>query len=119
MTIDWLNPLAGCVVGALVGLTGVGGGSLMTPILVLMFGMAPAAAVGTDLWFAALTKMVGGAMHQRRGGVDWQIVRRLLAGSLPATGAALWWLHGSGGSQSHSGLLVTTLGFSYAFGRWI
>lgn len=54
------NVVAGFGVGLLVGLTGVGGGSLMTPILVLLFGVAPGAAVGTDLWFAAVTKMVGG-----------------------------------------------------------
>ena len=58
--MDGLNTLAGFGVGAIVGMTGVGGGALMTPILVLLFGVAPAAAVGTDLWFAALTKMVGG-----------------------------------------------------------
>ncbi|MBL8752130.1 MAG: sulfite exporter TauE/SafE family protein [Planctomycetes bacterium] len=110
VTIDWINPVAGFAVGALVGVTGVGGGSLMTPILVLLFGMAPAAAVGTDLWFAALTKVVGGAMHHRRGGVDWQVVRRLALGSLPAAAATLWWLQLSGGGQGRSGTLVATLG---------
>ena len=97
--MDGLNTLAGFGVGAVVGMTGVGGGALMTPILVLLFGIAPAAAVGTDLWFAALTKMVGGTVHQRHGGVDWQVFRRLALGSLPAAAVTLWWLHATGGSQ--------------------
>jgi uncharacterized membrane protein YfcA len=110
MTIEWIHPVAGFTVGMLVGLTGVGGGSLMTPILVLLVGTAPAVAVGTDLWFAASTKLVGGALHHRRGGVDWQVVRRLALGSLPAAGATLWWLHDAGAGERHSSSLVTALG---------
>jgi uncharacterized protein len=82
-----INPLystAGALVGILVGMTGVGGGSLMTPLLVLLFGFHPATAVGTDLLFAAMTKSVGSAVHGRRGTVDWAIVRRLGTGSVPA-----------------------------------
>ena len=108
--MDWLNALAGFGVGGLVGLTGVGGGSLMTPILVLLFGTAPAVAVGTDLWFAAITKIAGGAMHHRRGGVDWQVVRRLSLGSLPTAVATLVWLHVSGSGRVTSGGLMTALG---------
>ena len=108
--MDWLNALAGFGVGGLVGLTGVGGGSLMTPILVLLFGTAPAVAVGTDLWFAAITKMAGGAMHHRRGGVDWQVVRRLSLGSLPTAVATLLWLHFSGAGRVTHGWLMTSLG---------
>ncbi len=108
--MDWLNALAGFGVGGLVGLTGVGGGSLMTPILVLLFGTAPAVAVGTDLWFAAITKMAGGTMHHRRGGVDWQVVRRLSLGSLPAAVATLLWLHFSGAGRVTNGWLMTSLG---------
>jgi uncharacterized membrane protein YfcA len=93
-----------------VGMTGVGGGALMTPILVLLFGVAPAAAVGTDLWFAALTKMVGGTVHQHHGGVDWQVFRRLALGSLPAAAVTLWWLHGSGAAQVRGGFLLHALG---------
>jgi uncharacterized membrane protein YfcA len=81
---DFLHALAGLMVGFLVGLTGVGGGSLMTPILVLAFGVNPQAAVGTDLLYAAVTKMGGSAVHGWRQTVDWTIVRRLAAGSLPA-----------------------------------
>ena len=77
--------LSGLAVGLLVGLTGVGGGSLMTPLLVLVFGIHPATAVGTDLLYAAVTKSVGTAVHGFNGTVDWVLVRRLAGGSAPAT----------------------------------
>jgi uncharacterized protein len=108
--MDGLNTLAGFGVGAIVGMTGVGGGALMTPILVLLFGVAPAAAVGTDLWFAALTKIVGGTVHHRHGGVDWQVFRRLALGSLPAASLTLWWLQATGASQVKGGFLLHALG---------
>ena len=88
MMLAAINPLyslAGFSVGLLVGLTGVGGGSLMTPLLVLAFGFHPATAVGTDLLYAAATKTIGTAVHGRRGTVDWQVVGRLASGSVPAT----------------------------------
>jgi len=84
--------VAGAFVGFLVGLTGVGGGSLMAPILILFFGMNPAVAVGTDLWFAAITKAAGGTIHHKLGSADWQVVRRLCLGSLPAAVLTLLWL---------------------------
>ena len=96
MPFEWTTVVAGFGVGLLVGLTGVGGGALMTPIMVLIFGVAPATAVGTDLWFAAITKSVGGVVHGRHGSVDWQVVRRLSCGSLPATILTLLVLHYSG-----------------------
>jgi len=108
--MDLSNPVAGFGVGLLVGLTGVGGGALMTPILVLLFGVAPAAAVGTDLWFAACTKMAGGAMHHNKGSVDWEVMRRLCLGSLPSSVLTLSWLHLSGGSQVKGGLILQALG---------
>jgi uncharacterized membrane protein YfcA len=77
--------ISGLLVGALVGMTGVGGGSLMTPLLVLLFGFHPTTAVGTDLLFAAATKTVGTTIHSAGKTVDWQIVRRLATGSVPAT----------------------------------
>ncbi|MBV9971256.1 MAG: sulfite exporter TauE/SafE family protein [Xanthobacteraceae bacterium] len=82
--------VAGFIVGALVGLTGVGGGSLMTPILILLFGVAPATAVGTDLLFAAATKTVGSLVHGLNRTIAWRVVLRLAAGSLPATAFALF-----------------------------
>jgi len=83
-----INPLyavSGFFVGGLVGMSGVGGGSLMTPLLVLLFGIHPSTAVGTDLLYAAATKTVGTAVHGASGTVDWGIVARLAAGSAPAT----------------------------------
>ncbi|NBX36585.1 MAG: sulfite exporter TauE/SafE family protein [Planctomycetes bacterium] len=77
--------IAGAVTGLVVGLTGVGGGALMTPILLIVFGISPVTAVATDLWFAAITKIAAVFVHRRGGNVDWQIVRRLWAGSLPVS----------------------------------
>ncbi len=76
---------AGFIVGLLVGLTGVGGGSLMTPILLLFFHIKPAVAVGTDLLFASLTKSVGIFAHGKLGNIDWKIVKLLAIGSVPAS----------------------------------
>jgi uncharacterized membrane protein YfcA len=108
--MDWLNTVAGFAVGALVGMTGVGGGSLMTPVLMLFFGVAPVAAVGTDLWFAAVTKLAGGIVHHRRGSVDWQVFRRLCLGSLPASTLTLVWLHHAHVGPMQHGFIVTALG---------
>lgn len=83
--INLLFSLSGLLVGIIVGLTGVGGGSLMTPILIALFAVEPSKAVGSDLLYAALTKSVGTAVHGKNGAVDWTIVRRLATGSVPAT----------------------------------
>ncbi len=111
--------VAGFIVGALVGVTGVGGGSLMTPILILLFGVSPATAVGTDLLFAAATKSVGSIVHSFNRTIDWRVVRRLATGSLPATALALFTLsllHMSAGGARHiitailaSALLLTAV----------
>ncbi|MFA6119836.1 MAG: sulfite exporter TauE/SafE family protein [Sideroxydans sp.] len=82
--MDWLYTLSGFLVGLIVGVTGVGGGSLMTPLLVLFFGISPATAVGTDLLYASITKALGGWVHNNNGTVDWKIVGLLSLGSLPA-----------------------------------
>jgi len=79
-------------VGLLIGLTGVGGGSLMTPLLIFVFGIAPLTAVGTDLLFAAITKAGGIWRHQSLGHIHWPIVGRLLLGSLPAALLTVQWL---------------------------
>ncbi len=110
MHLNWINTASGFGVGLLVGLTGVGGGSLMMPIMVLLFGMAPSIAVGTDLWFAAITKIVGAWIHDRKGTVDWQILRRMFCGSLPAALLTLFWLHATGAPQSRNQLIFKTLG---------
>lgn len=90
--MDFPYILAGLVVGFIVGLTGVGGGSLMTPIL-LWFGIPPATAVGTDLLYAAATKGSGVWVHQRAGNIDWRVTGWLSLGSVPATLATVWALH--------------------------
>lgn len=81
--IDFGYSLAGIVTGLVVGITGVGGGAVMTPILILLLGVAPATAVATDLWFAAITKLFGAGIHGVGGNIDWQVVRRLWMGSIP------------------------------------
>jgi hypothetical protein len=83
--IDPLYSLSGFAVGMLVGMTGVGGGSLMTPLLILLFGIHPATAVGTDLLYAAATKTGGSLVHGYARSIDWRVVRRLASGSIPAT----------------------------------
>jgi uncharacterized membrane protein YfcA len=125
------NPLysiSGFVVGALVGFTGVGGGSLMTPILVLIFGIAPTTAVGTDLLYAAITKSNGTLVHGLNGTIDWRITRRLAYGSIPATIVTLLTLSWLGHKAGHAanGLITSALGFALLltavailFRKWI
>ena len=110
--IGWLYAAAGFAVGFIVGMTGVGGGSLMTPLLVLLFGFHPASAVGTDLLYASLTKTAGTAVHHIGGTVEWRVMRLLAFGSVPATIATLLILgqhdlHAGGGMGK---LISTVLG---------
>ncbi len=100
--IDPLYVVSGFGVGLLVGMTGVGGGSLMTPLLILLFGVHPATAVGTDLLFAAVTKTAGTAAHGWARSIHWPAVIRLASGSIPAsilTLVVLWQLDLSGESS--------------------
>jgi uncharacterized protein len=90
--MDEMLVLAGALTGFLVGLSGVGGGALMTPLLLLVFGIAPMAAVGTDLWFAAITKLFATRVHHGHGLIDWQIVKRLWIGSLSASALTIVWM---------------------------
>lgn len=82
----------GALAGFFVGLTGVGGGAFLTPMLLLFSGIAPATAIATDLWFAAITKLVGGVIHHDGGEVDWQVVCRLWMGSLPVSVLVVFWV---------------------------
>lgn len=109
-----LYSLSGFFVGGLVGFTGVGGGSLMTPLLVLVFGIAPSTAVGTDLLYAAITKSNGTLVHSLNNTVDWRITRRLAYGSVPATVFTLLILSylGKSGGHAANGLITSTLGFA-------
>ncbi len=90
MHIDWALALAGAGVGFIVGLTGMGGGALMTPMLVLVFGISPAAAVSSDLVAAVIMKPVGGGVHLRRGTVNLQLVKWLVLGSIPTAFLSVW-----------------------------
>lgn len=98
--------IAGFAVGLLVGMTGVGGGSLMTPLLTLLFGVSPAVAVGTDLAFASITKGVGTITHRFNRTVHWEIVGRLCLGALPAALVATLALKYFGGLDAELGQLI-------------
>jgi uncharacterized membrane protein YfcA len=110
--IDPAQALSGFVVGAIVGLTGVGGGSLMTPLLVLAFGIHPATAVGTDLLHAAITKAGGTYVHAKQGRVDWRITGLLALGSIPSAVVTLWTLRAVTGGLGGSEIITTTLGIA-------
>lgn len=99
---------AGFFVGLVVGLTGVGGGSLMTPILIFFFGVKPYLAVGTDLLFAAFTKAGGTVSLARQRLVPWRVVGQLCAGSIPAALATLWVLHTVGPANPQVQTVMTT-----------
>jgi uncharacterized membrane protein YfcA len=91
--MDLAFSLAGLVVGLAVGATGVGGGSLMTPILILFYGITPTVAVGTDLIYASISKAFGVTLHSRNGSLDWKLVGWLSIGSVPAALLTLLFLH--------------------------
>jgi uncharacterized protein len=110
--MDSIAILAGFAVGAIVGMTGVGGGSLMTPLLIGVFKLNPALAIGTDLWFAALTKTGGAVAHARHNHVDWAITRRLLVGSLPAAVATIGLMHLTGVTKGWASALTFSLGIA-------
>jgi uncharacterized membrane protein YfcA len=110
--MDWIAIASGFGVGAIVGLTGVGGGSLMTPLLIGAFKLNPAVAIGTDLWFAAITKSGGAWAHHRHGHVDRRITLLLLAGSAPASIATVAWMHWSGVTRSGMAALTWSLGIA-------
>ncbi|HVE07318.1 MAG TPA: sulfite exporter TauE/SafE family protein [Paraburkholderia sp.] len=104
--IDLIYSASGLFVGFLVGLTGVGGGSLMTPILVLLFNIHPATAVGTDLLYASVTKATGTLVHGAKGSVDWLVTLRLAAGSVPAATLTLILLHRYGMDSPRGSYLI-------------
>ncbi len=101
--------LSGFAVGLIVGVTGVGGGSLMTPLLVLLFGVSPATAVGTDLLYASLTKSMGSWVHGRHGTVVWRVVALLAMGSLPAAVITIMVLRSLALDEQHLRHVVTTV----------
>lgn len=108
--MDIFHALSGFLVGLLVGMTGVGGGSLMAPILILIFGVAPTTAIGTDLWFAGITKTFGGVVHHVKRSADLAIVARLAIGSIPATIVTLVVMHAMQWSEVEHGWIPVALG---------
>ena len=111
--LDFAFVLAGFAVGLIVGLTGVGGGSLMTPVLIFFFGVKPHLAIGTDLLFAAFTKLGGTVSLARQRIVPWRVVGLLCAGSIPAALTALWVLQRLGPATAQvQHLMTSTLGFA-------
>jgi hypothetical protein len=99
MQIDWAIVLASVIVGSTVGLTGMGGGALMTPILLIFFGITPTAAAPSDLVAAMVMKPIGGGVHIRRKTVRWELVRWLYLGSIPMAFAGVFILNATGGSE--------------------
>lgn len=109
--MEWGYTVAGLFVGIMIGMTGVGGGSLMTPILIFGFAVQPAIAVGTDLLFAAITKSGGIWAYWRHSVVNWSVVLRLASGSVPASLITLYFLNQTGvGEGHHSELITSALG---------
>ena len=108
--MDLAHALSGFLVGLLVGVTGVGGGSLMAPLLILIFGVPATTAIGTDLWFAGTTKTVGGAIHHAKNNADLKVVGRLMVGSIPAAVATLVVMNEMHWNQVRNGWLPITLG---------
>ena len=110
--MDWIGILSGFGVGTIVGLTGVGGGSLMTPLLLTVFKLNPAVAIGTDLWFACITKTAGSAAHHQAGHVEWRVTALLLAGSIPASLATVALMHWTGLTKGWASALTFSLGIA-------
>jgi uncharacterized protein len=126
MHIDWAIALASVIVGFTVGLTGMGGGALMTPILVIFFGITPTAAVSSDLVAAMVMKPVGGGVHIRRKTVRWELVRWLCIGSVPAAFGGVFLLHSLGDSEQVEnatklllGITLTMAAAAMVFKAWL
>lgn len=85
MTVELPIVLTALLVGGLVGISGVGGGAVMTPVLIIFFGTPPVVAIATDLVFATITKLVASVIHSRSGSVDWYVAKRIWMGSIPGT----------------------------------
>jgi hypothetical protein len=114
-TFDPNIAIAGLAVGVLVGLTGMGGGALMTPLLVFLFGVPPPTAVATDLFKAVITKGAGALQHLRQGTVDLRAALQLARGSLPgalAGGAVLFWVGRHGSPEAVDAAVLSVLGFT-------
>jgi uncharacterized membrane protein YfcA len=111
----WEVSLAGLVVGFVVGLTGMGGGALMTPMMILLFGVQPLAAVSSDLVASLVMKPVGGAVHLRRGTVNRGLVKWLVIGSVPSAFLGVLVLKAIGGGENTANVVKTSLGVALLF----
>ncbi|MGZ8662742.1 MAG: sulfite exporter TauE/SafE family protein [Actinomycetota bacterium] len=126
MQIDWAIVLASVIVGFTVGLTGMGGGALMTPILLIFFGITPTAAVSSDLVAAMVMKPIGGGVHIRRKTVRWELVRWLCVGSIPMAFAGVFLLNATGDSEQIQnttqlllGITLLLAAFAMVFKAWL
>lgn len=126
MHVNWSIAFASLIVGFTVGMTGMGGGALMTPILVIFFKITPTAAVSSDLVAAMVMKPVGGGVHIRRKTVRWELVRWLCLGSVPAAFAGVLILHASGDSKQVEdttkiflGVTLTLAAGAMVFKAWL
>jgi uncharacterized protein len=124
--IDWAIVFASIIVGFTVGLTGMGGGALMTPILLIFFGINPTTAVSSDLVAAMIMKPVGGGVHIRRGTVHWDLVKWLCLGSIPTAFAGVFILHASGNTEAIEnttklllGVTLTMAAAAMVFKAWL
>src|SRR5579871_538652 len=111
-TSGWTLAFAGAIVGFIVGMTGMGGGALMTPILVILFGITPSAAVSSDLLASLVMRPVGGAVHLRRGTVNWEMVKWLCIGSVPAAFSGVFILKALGNGTQVQNDLSRLLGWA-------
>lgn len=113
--MDFEIALGGFVVGLLIGLTGMGGGLVMTPMMIFLFGVSPTVAVGTDLLYASITKMFGAWQHWRQKTVDWTVVKYLSQGSVPGALAGVLTMMFLQGTFAHSveGIIGKVLGATY------
>ena len=112
MDVDPWKVLAGAIVGFTVGLTGMGGGALMTPILVLFFGVDPGTAVSSDLLASLVMKPVGAMVHSNRGTINWSLARWLTVGSVPAAFAGVFVLNGLGSGDDVANQIKSLLGWA-------
>ena len=111
----WAVAIAGLFVGFVVGMTGMGGGALMTPMMILLFGIQPLAAVSSDLVASMVMKPVGGAVHLRRGTVNRGLVKWLVIGSVPSAFAGVLVLRAIGNSAQTEGVVKNSLGIALLF----
>lgn len=123
--VQWPHIVAGGLAGFIVGLTGVGGGALMTPILLVFFGIEPIAAVATDLWYAAITKISAVCVYNKYRQIDWSIIKKLWLGSIPAALLVIYlisngFIQKSGDSLTQFiGALILVTAIGLLFFNWL